>query len=69
MKVTVIPIVIGAVSTVAKRLVQGFEDLGIKRMSGDHPNYYSIIGMGQNSEKSHGDLKRFAVTQTLVKDH
>ena len=35
---------------------------------GDHPNY-SIIKIGQNTEKSSGDLKRLAVTQTLVKDH
>ena len=38
------------------------------RMSGDHPNY-SIIENGQNTEKSPGDLRRLAVTQTPVKDH
>ena len=32
-------------------------------MSGDHPND-SIIENGQNSEKSPGDLKGHAVTQT-----
>ena len=37
-------------------------------MSGDHPNY-RIIGNGQNTEKSPGDLRRLAVTQTPVKDH
>ena len=37
-------------------------------MSGDHPNYY-IIENGQNTEKSPGDLRRLAVTQTPVKDH
>ena len=37
-------------------------------MSGDHPNY-SIIENGQNTEKSPGDWRRFAVTQTPVKDH
>ena len=30
-------------------------------MSGDNPNY-NIIEIGQNTEKSLGDLKRFAVT-------
>ena len=36
--------------------------------SGNHQNY-SIIENGQNTEKSPGDLRRLAVTQTLVKDH
>ena len=31
-----------------------------------HPNY-SIIENGQNTEKSPGELRRFAVTQTPVK--
>ena len=42
--------------------------LGSRRTSGDHPNYY-IIENGQNTEKSPGDLKKLAVTQTPVKDH
>ena len=37
-------------------------------MSEDLPNYY-IIENGQNTEKSPGDLRRRAVTQTPVKDH
>ena len=41
---------------------------GNKRTSGDHPNYY-IVQNGYNTEKSAGDLGRFAVTQTSVKDH
>ena len=40
---------------------------GSKRMNGDHSNYY-IIENGQNNEKTLGDLKRLAVTQTPVKD-
>ena len=36
-------------------------------MNSDHPNYY-IIENGQNTEKSHGDLRRLAVTQTPVKN-
>ena len=42
--------------------------LGNKRTSGDHPNY-SIIVISQNTEKSPGDLRRLAVTQTLVRNH
>ena len=33
--------------------------LGNKRMSGDHPNY-SIIKIGQNTEKSSEELRRLA---------
>ena len=39
-----------------------------KRTSGDHPNY-NIINISQNTEKSPGDLKRLAVTQTPVRNH
>ena len=42
--------------------------LGNKGTSGDHPDN-SIIEIGQNTEKSPGDLRRFVVTQTPVKDH
>ena len=42
--------------------------LGSWKTSGDHPNY-SIIENGQNTEKSLGDLRRFAATQTPVKNH
>ena len=68
MQVTIIPIVIGAFETVTKGLPKGLEDLEIGLTSGDHPNYY-IIENGQNTEKSPGDLRRLAVTQTPVKDH
>ena len=37
-------------------------------MSEDHPNH-GIIEIGQNTEKSPGDLRRLAVTQTPGKDH
>ena len=36
-------------------------------MSGDHPNY-CITEISQNTDKSPGDLRRLAVTQTSVKD-
>ena len=57
---TIIPIVIDPFGTVTK----GLEDLEIR----DHPNYY-IIENGQNTEKTPGDLRRLAVTQTPVKGH
>ena len=39
-----------------------------KSKSGDHPKY-CITEIGQNAEKSLGDLSRLAVSQTPVKDH
>ena len=66
-KVTVIPVVIVVLDTVTKRLVQGLEDLETRR-SRDHPNY-SIIKIGQNTEKCPGDLRILAVTHNPVIDH
>ena len=54
-RVTVIAIVVGALRTVSEK-------------NGDYPDY-SIVKIGQNIEMSPGDLRRLAVTQTLVKDH
>ena len=42
--------------------------LGNKRTSGNHPNY-SITEIGQITEKSPGDLRRLAITQTPVRNH
>ena len=42
--------------------------LGNKRMSGDHPNY-STFKISQNTERSPGDMRRLAVTQTPVENH
>ena len=42
--------------------------LGNKRTSEDQPNY-SIVEIGQNTEKSPGDLRRLAVTQAPVENH
>ena len=39
-----------------------------QRTKGDHPNY-NIVEIGQNTEKSPGDLKRLAVTQTPVRNY
>ena len=41
---------------------------GIWQTNRDHSNY-SIVEIGCNNKKSHGDLKRFVITQTPVKDH
>ena len=60
-----VQIVVGAFSTVTKGLLKGLESW---RTSGNHPNY-RIIENGQNTEKSPGDLRRFAATQTPMKDH
>ena len=65
MKVTIIPIVIGAIGTVTNGLKQG---LGYKMTSGDHPNN-NIIEISQNNERSRGDLRRLFVTQTPEKNH
>ena len=51
-----------------QRISKGTGRLGNKKPSGDHP-YCSIVKICQNTEKSLGDLRRLAVTQTLVKDH
>ena len=42
--------------------------LGNKRRRGEHPDY-SIIKIRQNTEKSPGDLRKLAVTQTQVENH
>ena len=47
---------------------QRLRGVGNRRMSGDHLNY-SIVEVGQNTEKSPGVLRRLAVSQTLVKDY
>ena len=51
-----------------KTIIESTGGLGSCRTSKDHAND-SIIENGQNSEKSPGDLRRLAVTQTPVKDH
>ena len=65
---TIIPVVIGALATVTKRINKGTGGAGNKRTSGEHPNFY-IIEFSQNIEKSPRDLRRLAVTQTPRKDH
>ena len=68
MRMTVIPIVIGALGKVSKELGKGRERVGNRRTNPDHPNY-GIVEISQNTEKSPGDQKRIAVIQTPVKGH
>ncbi len=49
-------------------IINGPGRFGSWRSSGDHANN-SIIENSQNTEKSPGDLRRLAVTQSPVKDH
>ena len=66
MKVTVILIVIGALGMVTKGLEKGQEELKIRgRLRPD----YSTVENGQNTEMNHGNLQRFAVTWTPVKNY
>ena len=64
----VISVLIGALGTTTKGFIRETGELGNKRTCGDHPNY-SIAMIALNTEKNPGDLKRFAVTQTLVRNH
>ena len=57
MRVTIVPIVIGAFGTVTKGLLKGLKDWRREETRGDHPND-SIIENGQNTEKSDEDLRR-----------
>ena len=64
MKVTVIPIVISALGTVTKGLLEGFAELGNKRICGDHSSY-NIAEIGQNTEKGPGASRRLVVSLKL----
>ena len=63
MKVTIIPIVIGAFGTVTKGLLKGLEDLATEWRPSKQQHYW------KRPEKSPGDLRRLAVTQSPVKYH
>ena len=51
-----------------RKIITGTRGWGNKRTSWDHLNY-NIFEIGQNTEKSPGDMVRLAVTQSLLKDH
>ena len=65
-KVTVKLIVVCALGTTPKELVKGLE-IRNQRASRDHLEY-SITKIGENTEKSPGDLRRLSVTQTQLKN-
>ena len=68
MKVTIIPIVIGAFGTVTKGLLKGLEDFEVDGRV-ETIQTTTLLRNGQNTEKSPRDLRRLAVTQTPVKNH
>ena len=55
-------------SVCLQRIGTRTDRLGNKRTRRDHPNY-SVGEIGQNTEKSPGDLRKLALTQTPVKTH
>ena len=65
MKETFIPIVIGALRTVAKGLVLGQEELEIR----GRVEIIQTDEIVKKTEKSPGDLRRLVVSQTPLKDH
>ena len=67
MKVTVIPIIIGALGTIIKELVQGLEDME-KRGRVEIIQTTALLRSRRNTEKSPGNLRRLAVTQTPEKN-
>ena len=66
MKVTIVPILIGALGTITKGLLKGLEDLEV---GGRVEAIQSMANNGQNPETSPGDVRRLAVTQTPVNNH
>ena len=67
MKVTMVPILIGALGTVTKGLSKGLEDLEV---GGRVETIQTTVAEdGQNTETNPGDLRRLVVTQTPVKNH
>ena len=60
-KVTVMPIVIGALGATDKIIGTGSGGLGNKRTNGDHQNC-SIVEIGQITKKSPGDWRRLEET-------
>ena len=64
MWVTMILVILGALRTVGKRPKR----IGNQWKTRDHPEQ-NIVEISKNTEKSPGDLRRPAITQTPVKDH
>ena len=68
MKLTVIPIVIDALGTVTKGLVQGLEDLEI-RVQVKTIQTTASLRSARILKKCPGDLRSLVVTQTPVRKH
>ena len=68
MKATVIPIVIGVLGTIPKGLVRELEEMEIGGRAKTIQTT-ALLKIGQNIEKSPGDLRRLAVTQAPVREH
>ena len=64
----VIQIVVDALGTVTKGLVKGLEEMEIRGLV-ETIQTTACHGIGDNTEKSLGDLMRLAVTQTPVEVH
>ena len=69
MVVIVIPIVVCMLKTILRDLGKRLELLEIRKEIDQNHTGYSIVEISQNTQRSVGDLRRFAVTQTPVKDH
>ena len=66
-RVTVIPIVVGALGSVPKSLGEETGGIGNQKKNRDHPDF-TIAEISQNTKESPGDRSRFTVTQTPVKE-
>ena len=64
---TVITVVTGAPG-IPQRIGTGTERLGNKRTFEDHPDY-SLTEIGQNTGKSHGNLRRLALLENNQLTH
>ena len=67
MKVTIVPTVIGAFGTVTKGLLKGLEDLEVGGRV-ETIQTTALLKTARNTKKSSWDLRRFAMTQTPVKN-
>ena len=68
MKVTVIPMIMVRSERFLKNFSKETRRAENRKTCRDHLNY-RIIKISQNTEKSPGDLRRFAATQTRVKNY
>ena len=65
MKVTVISVIVGALGTVPQEPEKDVGYSSYQRKNQDHPKHITAK-ISYNTEKSPGDLRRFAVTQTSL---